>query len=194
MDASTSSLGGFRETRDAPFALSASGLAMSTEDPITAKAREAAAASSLAATTTSSKPAKPPSMRICHLCGTPQLLKSFRCHVGRCAQAWLAEEATKPEPLRRPLPRGPEVAEGGPRSAAREPNQSRAYAVESRRRRGCDVDIPWRRAAATPRPRRGYSAETNRGDLTAPSDRPRILPKPRPGVQKNARSTLRTPP
>ena len=31
---------------------------------------------------------------------------------------------------------------------------------ESRRRRGCDVDIPWRRVAAAPRPRRGSSAET----------------------------------
>ena len=32
----------------------------------------------------------------------------------------------------------------------------------SRRRRGCHVDIPWRRVAATPRLRRGYSAETTR--------------------------------
>ena len=32
----------------------------------------------------------------------------------------------------------------------------------SRRRRGRDVDIPWRRVAATPRPRRGYSVETGR--------------------------------
>ena len=32
----------------------------------------------------------------------------------------------------------------------------------SRRRRGCDVDIPWRRVA--PRPRRGRSVETGRGD------------------------------
>ena len=30
---------------------------------------------------------------------------------------------------------------------------------ESRQRRGRDADIPWRRVAATPRPRRGYSAE-----------------------------------
>ena len=36
---------------------------------------------------------------------------------------------------------------------------------ESRRRRGYDVDIPWRRVAATPWLRRGYSVEeTNRGD------------------------------
>ena len=28
----------------------------------------------------------------------------------------------------------------------------------------CDADIPWRRVAATPRVRRGYSAETSRGD------------------------------
>ena len=32
----------------------------------------------------------------------------------------------------------------------------------SRRRRGRDVDIQWRRVAATPRPRRGYSVETSR--------------------------------
>ena len=31
---------------------------------------------------------------------------------------------------------------------------------ESRRRRGYDVDIPWRRVAAAPRLRRGYSVET----------------------------------
>ena len=38
---------------------------------------------------------------------------------------------------------------------------------ESRRRRGRDVDIPWRRVAATPRPQRGYSVETSRGDAAA---------------------------
>ena len=35
---------------------------------------------------------------------------------------------------------------------------------ESRGRRGCAVDISWRRAAGAPRLRRGYSAETSRGD------------------------------
>ena len=57
---------------------------------------------------------------------------------------------------------------------------------ESRRRRGCDVDIPWRRVAVTPRLRRGYSLETSRApqvlrdlqrhqsrvDLRRPVDRP----------------------
>ena len=38
---------------------------------------------------------------------------------------------------------------------------------ESRRRRGCDVDIQWRRVAATPRLRRGYSVEISRGDAAA---------------------------
>ena len=38
---------------------------------------------------------------------------------------------------------------------------------ESRRRRGCDVAIPRRRAAATPRPRREYSVEASRGDVAA---------------------------
>ena len=33
---------------------------------------------------------------------------------------------------------------------------------ESRRRRGRGGDIPWRRVAATPRPRRGYSVESRR--------------------------------
>ena len=35
---------------------------------------------------------------------------------------------------------------------------------ESRRDRGCDVHVPQRRTAATPRLPRGYSVETNRGD------------------------------
>ena len=38
---------------------------------------------------------------------------------------------------------------------------------ESRRRRGCDVDISWRQGVETPRLRRGYSVETNRGDAAA---------------------------
>ena len=33
--------------------------------------------------------------------------------------------------------------------------------------RAADVDIPWRRVGATPRPRRGRSAETSRGDAAA---------------------------
>ena len=33
----------------------------------------------------------------------------------------------------------------------------------SRRRRGCDADIPWRRVAAAPRLRRGCSVATGRG-------------------------------
>ena len=37
----------------------------------------------------------------------------------------------------------------------------------SRRRGGGDGDIPWRRVAATPRRRRGYSVETGRGDAAA---------------------------
>ena len=38
------------------------------------------------------------------------------------------------------------------------------FADGSRRRRGCHVDIPRRRVAATPWLRRGYSEETSRGD------------------------------
>ena len=38
---------------------------------------------------------------------------------------------------------------------------------ESRRRRGCHVDIPWRPVAATPWLRRGYSVETSRGGAVA---------------------------
>ena len=38
---------------------------------------------------------------------------------------------------------------------------------QSRRRCGCDVDIPWRPVAATPRLRRGYSVETSRGVAAA---------------------------
>ena len=52
----------------------------------------------------------------------------------------------------------------------RDENRSRGDAVsatwrfrddESRRCRGRNVDIPWRRVAATPRPRRGYSVATD---------------------------------
>ena len=43
----------------------------------------------------------------------------------------------------------------------------RGHSNESRRRRGCHVDIPWRRVAATPRLPRGYSMETSRGDAAA---------------------------
>ena len=45
-----------------------------------------------------------------------------------------------------------------PPSARRPRHFSTAY--RSRRRRECHADIPWRRVAAPPRPRRGYSAET----------------------------------
>ena len=38
---------------------------------------------------------------------------------------------------------------------------------ESRRRRGRDVDLPWRRVEATPRPRREQSVEASRGDAAA---------------------------
>ena len=44
---------------------------------------------------------------------------------------------------------------------------------ESRRRRGRDVDIPWRRDAAPPRPRRGQSVETRRRGRDADIPRPR---------------------
>ena len=38
---------------------------------------------------------------------------------------------------------------------------------ESRRCRGCYVNIPWRRVAATPWLPREYSVETSRGDAAA---------------------------
>ena len=47
-----------------------------------------------------------------------------------------------------------------PREVAAAPRASRRYSVEARRR-GCDVDIPSRRVAETPRPRRGDSVETS---------------------------------
>ena len=100
--------GGFRETRETPFMISAAGLAISTDDPLQKATEEAAAAE--ASTTLKRAPA----MRICHLCGTPQLLKSFKCHVQRCAQAWLTDEGAKPKASRRPLPEGPTPPEGKP--------------------------------------------------------------------------------
>jgi len=104
------SMSHFRETRESPFSLTATGLAVSTDDPALAKTREDAAVPA----------GRPPVMRICHLCGTPQLLKSFRCHASRCAQAWLAEETAKPKGQRRPLPEAPEVPPGklGPAALA----------------------------------------------------------------------------
>ena len=42
-----------------------------------------------------------------------------------------------------------------------------SFSDESRRRRGRDVESPWRRVAATPRLGRGDSLETSRGDAAA---------------------------
>ena len=47
----------------------------------------------------------------------------------------------------------------------------------SRRRRGDDVDIPRRRVAATPPPRRGQFAATNRGDTDSPHRRAMATPR-----------------
>ena len=41
------------------------------------------------------------------------------------------------------------------------------FSDESRRRRGCDVDVPWRRVAAPPRLRRGCSVEKSHGAAAA---------------------------
>ena len=53
--------------------------------------------------------------------------------------------------------------------------RGRVHSVdETRRRRGCHVDIPRRKAAATPRPRRGSPAARRRGSSVA-------TPRPRRG-------------
>ena len=106
MDPLNASLSHFRETRESPFSLTTTGLAISTDDPNLTKHHEEA--------DSSIPTGKAPAMRICHLCGTPQLLKSFRCHASRCAQAWLQEEAQKPKSQQRSLPEGPEVPPGKP--------------------------------------------------------------------------------
>ena len=106
MDPLNASLSHFRETRESPFSLTTTGLAISTDDPNLTKHHEEA--------DSSIPTGKAPAMRICHLCGTPQLLKSFRCHASRCAQAWLQEEQQKPKSQQRPLPDGPEVPPGKP--------------------------------------------------------------------------------
>ena len=106
MDPLNASLSHFRETRESPFSLTTTGLASSTDDPNLTKHHEEA--------DTSVPTGKAPAMRICHLCGTPQLLKSFRCHASRCAQAWLQEEQQKPKSQQRPLPDGPDVPPGKP--------------------------------------------------------------------------------
>ena len=54
------------------------------------------------------------------------------------------------------------------RRVAAAPRLRRGYSAGgSRRRRGCDVDISWRRVAAAPRRRRGCSVETSRGGAAA---------------------------
>ncbi|KAJ1457756.1 hypothetical protein M885DRAFT_615177 [Pelagophyceae sp. CCMP2097] len=55
-----------------------------------------------------------PASRICHLCGTPQLLRtgSFPQHFKRCAAAWQLEEDAKPVSSRRPRPQAPLLADG----------------------------------------------------------------------------------
>ena len=67
----------------------------------------------------------------------------------------------------------PRVQTGRPRGvlsprgySARGSRLRREYSVETSRgdALGCDVDIPWRRVAATPRPGRGYSVEMFRED------------------------------
>ena len=69
---------------------------------------------------------------------------------------------------------GASVAAGLP--DFRTPGSRPASSHEARRRRGRDVDSPWRRVAATPRPRRGYSAKASRGrDLS--SEYPRGTPR-----------------
>ena len=55
-----------------------------------------------------------------------------------------------------------------PASSQRGPRGSSAARV---RGEGCDVEIPSRRVAATPRPRRGESAEASRGDAAAATRR-----------------------
>ena len=72
-----------RPLRDAPFALSASGLPTFSADPIAIKPAAPAAAAVAARTpvTLRGRPStnprnRAPAMRTCHLCGTPQLARS----------------------------------------------------------------------------------------------------------------------
>ena len=100
----------------------------------------------------------------------------------------------RPRPAGRMLPDAAAARRRGPTSESRRPalrphrpraQSPRGHSTDgSRRRRGCRVDIPWRRArtyyrrvAATPRLPRGYSVETsNAADGTRQfgRDRPRL--------------------
>jgi len=113
-----------RELRDQPYKLSATGLAMLDETQpqqqqqqavVEDEALEGSSKNKTLSSTTQSgdekKKKRTPGMRLCHLCGTPQLLGSFKLHLKRCARAWEQDEASKPASLRRPLPAGPRLPE-----------------------------------------------------------------------------------
>jgi len=94
-----------RELRDEAYPLTETGLSMMSSQPTLESSTEKPSSDG--------GPDRGPKMRMCHLCGTPQLLKSYKQHFGRCAQAWELDESMKPASLRRPLPAGPRLPDGG---------------------------------------------------------------------------------
>lgn len=107
-----------RPLRDKPYSLSASGLAIVGDDKpegkeSTSETSTLGESSGLSGTSgVQKRGVRRPRTRICHLCGTPQLLQSYRLHFEQCAYAWERDEAEKPWVLRRPLPSGPRLPDG----------------------------------------------------------------------------------
>ena len=116
-----------RELRDQPYPLTETGLAIQfDENKNTLTTFESGSstqnnqndASSSSDSKKKKTTKKMPGMRMCHLCGTPQLLNSFAMHYGRCAQAWSTDESLKPVSMQRPLPAGPRLTDGTEPTAA----------------------------------------------------------------------------
>ena len=104
MDPLNASLSHFRETRESPFSLTTTGLAISTDDPNLTKHHEEA--------DSSIPTGKAPAMRICHLCGTPQLLKCFDATRRGAPRPGSRRRQQKPKSQQRSLPDGPRGAAG----------------------------------------------------------------------------------
>lgn len=91
-----------RELRDQPYDITTTGLWILSD-------KEAIGTS----TVETSSSGRIPRTRMCHLCGTPQLLRSYAQHFRQCSRAWMDTESAKPASERRSLPAGPRLEDGG---------------------------------------------------------------------------------
>lgn len=93
-----------RDMRDQPYDLTTTGLCILSD-------KEAIGTDTVE--TSSSGRIRQPRTRMCHLCGTPQLLRSYAQHYRQCSRAWEDTESAKPASARRSLPAGPRLEDGG---------------------------------------------------------------------------------